>query len=64
MQDRIRFEMAIHITARVRILLLSKTMIRGDILNNNGFLYAILNRCGNFVAQIPQKLSELEEKSK
>ena len=40
-----------------RILLLSKTMIRGDILNNNGFLYAyyaILNRCGNVVAQIPQ----------
>ena len=37
-----------------RILLLSKTLIRGDILNNNGFLYAMLNRCGNFVAQIPQ----------
>ncbi len=34
--------------------LLSKTLIRGDILNNNGFLYAMLNRCGNFVAQIPQ----------
>ena len=59
MQDRIRFEMAIHITARVIILFLSKILIRGDILNNNGFLYAILNRCGNSV--VP---SELEEKSK
>lgn len=37
-----------------RILLLSKTLIRGDILNNNGFLYPMLNQCGNFVAQIPQ----------
>ncbi len=62
MQDRIRFEMAIHILGWARvvhalgILLLSKTLIRGDsdILNNNGFLYATLNQCGNFVAQIPQ----------
>jgi len=35
-------------------LLLSKALIRGDILYNNGLLYAILNRCGNFVAQVPQ----------
>ena len=38
-----------------RILLLSKTLIRGDILNNNCFLYPMLNQCGNFVAQMPQK---------
>ena len=62
MQDRIKFEVAIHISgwaaqgrrSSCRILLLSKTLIRGDILYNDGLLFAIMNRCGNFVAQVPQ----------
>ncbi len=39
-----------------RILLLSKTLVQGDILNNNGLLSAILNWCDNIVAQNRRKI--------
>ncbi len=48
-QDRIRFDSAICISGWVCIVhaeyFLSKTLIRGDIFNNNGLLYAMLIHC-------------------